>query len=248
MLKLVVIGDVCKDVFIYGECKRLSPEAPVPVFNPVHKTVNMGMSGNVMLNLRALATYEDIQFFRQKEDITKTRYVDDKSNHMFLRVDEGEENISEINLTDEMLTQIRDADAVVVSDYDKGFLKEEHLCTIAENARFSILDTKKRIKPSTLHRFTFIKVNESEHRANKEVLDASRDRVIVTLGSSGAAYMGKLYPSPDPKETIDVSGAGDTFLAAFTVKYLETKDVSESIIYANSMSSIVVSRRGVVTP
>ena len=50
------------------------------------------------------------------------------------------------------------------------------------------------------------------------------------------------------KETIDVSGAGDTFTASFTLKYLETKDVSESIIFANKMASIVVSKRGVTTP
>jgi ribokinase len=57
-----------------------------------------------------------------------------------------------------------------------------------------------------------------------------------------------VYPSPDPKETIDVSGAGDTFTASFTLKYLETHDVSESIIFANKMASIVVSKRGVTTP
>ena len=60
--------------------------------------------------------------------------------------------------------------------------------------------------------------------------------------------MNDIYPSPDPKETIDVSGAGDTFLAAFTIKYLETQDTSESIKYANTLSSIVVGKRGVVTP
>jgi sugar/nucleoside kinase (ribokinase family) len=57
-----------------------------------------------------------------------------------------------------------------------------------------------------------------------------------------------VYPSPDPKETIDVSGAGDTFTASFTLNYLKTKNVEESIIYANKMSSIVVSKRGVATP
>ncbi len=68
------------------------------------------------------------------------------------------------------------------------------------------------------------------------------------MGSKGAQYMGEIFPSPEPKETIDVSGAGDTFTASFTLKYLETKDVKESIIYANKMASIVVSKRGVTTP
>ena len=57
-----------------------------------------------------------------------------------------------------------------------------------------------------------------------------------------------VYPSPYPQETIDVSGAGDTFTAAFALHYLKTKNVGQSIIFANEMSSKVVSRRGVVTP
>jgi sugar/nucleoside kinase (ribokinase family) len=49
-------------------------------------------------------------------------------------------------------------------------------------------------------------------------------------------------------ETIDVSGAGDTFTASFILKYYETKNVKDSIIFANEMSSKVVSKRGVTTP
>ena len=60
--------------------------------------------------------------------------------------------------------------------------------------------------------------------------------------------MDTVYPSVNPKETIDVSGAGDTFTASFTLKYLETRDINESITFANEMASIVVSKRGVVTP
>jgi sugar/nucleoside kinase (ribokinase family) len=71
--------------------------------------------------------------------------------------------------------------------------------------------------------------------------------VIVTLGSMGAKFKGTLFPSPKPQETIDVSGAGDTFTASFILKYYKTKDVNKSISYANEMSSIVVSRRGVST-
>jgi ribokinase len=109
------------------------------------------------------------------------------------------------------------------------------------------MDTKKKITDSLLSNFDFVKLNESEfnkHNFHKNLLN----RVIVTLGSNGAKYIDKTYPSPDPRETIDVSGAGDTFTASFTLKYLETNDVSESIIFANKMASIVVSKRGVTTP
>jgi sugar/nucleoside kinase (ribokinase family) len=64
----------------------------------------------------------------------------------------------------------------------------------------------------------------------------------------GAKHNDIEYPSPSPKQTMDVSGAGDTFTASFIMKYYQTKNIDESIIFANLMSSIVVSKRGVTTP
>ena len=121
-------------------------------------------------------------------------------------------------LTDEMISQIKDSDAVIVSDYNKGFLSEKTLRFITDYSKFTIMDTKKKITDDILSYFDFVKLNESEfskHNFNKDLIN----RVIVTLGSKGAKYIDKVYPSPDPKETIDVSGAGDTFTASFTLKY-----------------------------
>ena len=89
-MRIIVIGESCKDIFVYGNVKRLSPEAPVPVFNPIESISNLGMSGNVVQNLKSLDSDLNIIHWSQTENITKTRYVDRKSNHMFLRVDEGD--------------------------------------------------------------------------------------------------------------------------------------------------------------
>ena len=51
-MKITVIGELCEDIFVYGETKRLSPEAPVPVFNPFYTDKNPGMAGNVVENLK----------------------------------------------------------------------------------------------------------------------------------------------------------------------------------------------------
>ena len=53
-MRIIVIGESCKDIFVYGNVKRLSPEAPVPVFNPIESISNLGMSGNVVQNLKSL--------------------------------------------------------------------------------------------------------------------------------------------------------------------------------------------------
>jgi len=241
----VVIGELCHDVFVYGECKRLSPEAPVPVFNPIHSVENLGMAGNVVANINTIDSNIGISFYHSLEKITKTRYVDKKTNHLFLRVDD-EPRVNRIHISETLISEIKEADAVVVSDYNKGFLSEDDLYTISKLARFAIVDTKKRMNPIHLSHFNFIKINE--HEANQGVADELKEKTIVTLGPKGAMYMDTLYPSPHPKETIDVSGAGDTFLAAFVTKYLETEDVNISITFANKMSAIVVSKRGVATP
>ncbi len=245
-MEITVIGELCNDVFVYGETKRLSPEAPVPVFNPIHTEINPGMAGNVVENLRALNKDIKINFIHQKSPITKTRYVDDKSNHMFIRVD-VENDIDELIMTEEVIKTISDSDAVIVSDYHKGFLSEEIVNDICFFSKFAVTDTKKLIGMLSLSCFDFVKLNEVEFN-NHTINDKWLDKIIITLGSKGAKHMGVVYPSPDPKETIDVSGAGDTFTASFTLKYLETNDVSESIIFANKMASIVVSKRGVTTP
>jgi D-beta-D-heptose 7-phosphate kinase/D-beta-D-heptose 1-phosphate adenosyltransferase len=247
MKKIVVIGELCHDVFVYGECKRLSPEAPVPVFNPIHSVENLGMAGNVVANINTIEPNIKISFYHSVEKITKTRYVDKKTNHLFLRVDD-EPHVNRIYMSETLISDIKEADAVVISDYNKGFLSEDDLFEISKLAKFIIVDTKKRLDVLRLAMFHFIKVNESEYLSNQEALDQLRGRTIVTLGAKGARYMDTIHPSPHPKETIDVSGAGDTFLAAFVTKYLETQDVNISITFANKMSAIVVSKRGVATP
>jgi D-beta-D-heptose 7-phosphate kinase/D-beta-D-heptose 1-phosphate adenosyltransferase len=243
MFKVLVVGESCIDRFVYCNIERLSPEAPVPVLIPVETTENKGMSGNVVENLRALGVdYNQITHWYQFAPITKTRYVDKKTNHMFIRVDEGEDLVKDIN--DINMNQF--FNIIIVSDYNKGFLDDSILKEICTMGGITILDSKRKLTQDIIDCFDFVKLNEQESINNKEL--TGLDNVLITLGSRGTMYQGVIYPSPNPQETIDVSGAGDTFTSSFILKYYETKDVKTSIIYANEKSSIVVSKRGVATP
>ena len=182
----------------------------------------------------------------QDEIITKTRFVEKKSNHMFLRLDDGESNISKVELIDERVEELSNFNIVIVSDYDKGFMTNDDLLTIGKNSKMSILDSKRKLSKEIVSGFTFVKLNEKESLQNSDLLECKN--ILVTLGSKGTKFNDEVYPSPNPQETIDVSGAGDTFTSAFILKYLETGDIKTSIIYANEMASIVVSKRGVVVP
>ena len=245
---ITVIGELCRDVFKYGNVTRLCPEAPVPVLTDVYKELNWGMAGNVQENLLAHNPELNINLIHQKNLIKKTRYIDDKTNHMFLRVDEGENEVDTLILTPETVQTITESDLVIVSDYNKGFLTEKTLVEIGKLSKLSIIDTKKTISKDLIDSFTFIKLNEHEYERNKNISDKNKDKFIITLGMNGAKHNDTIFPSPSPKQTIDVSGAGDTFTSFFSLKYYETKNISESITFANQMASIVVSKRGVATP
>jgi bifunctional ADP-heptose synthase (sugar kinase/adenylyltransferase) len=246
MTKILVIGEMCTDVFVYCDTKRLSPEAPVPVLTPHEVKKNDGMAGNVVQNISAISTNSVVYKLVQPQQITKTRYIDKKTNHMFIRVDDGEDKVNRFEMTYVDKERIREMDIVIVSDYDKGFLDLALLKEIGELSKLSILDSKRKLTEEVINSFTFVKLNKSEASNNKHLAELSN--VIITLGDEGCSFSGITYPSPKPQETIDVSGAGDTFTASFILKYYETKDIELSLKYANEMSSVVVSKRGVATP
>jgi D-beta-D-heptose 7-phosphate kinase/D-beta-D-heptose 1-phosphate adenosyltransferase len=244
-MKVLVIGETCVDKFVYCDAKRLSPEAPIPVLNPIKSVDNPGMAGNTYENVKALAPEAIMASITQKSKITKTRYVEEKSNHMFLRVDEGEKFDYQFQWGMFADSSIAEADIVIVSDYNKGFLTNADLKEIARKSKLSILDSKRQLTNDIIEGFTFVKLNESERLNNP---DLTTDNIITTLGKKGAEYKNVLFESPNPQDTIDVSGAGDTFTAAFIVKYFQLKDERTAIQFANRKASEVVSRRGVVTP
>jgi hypothetical protein len=245
MIKVLIIGEVCMDRFVYCHIDRLSPEAPVPVLKPIEIVENLGMAGNVAENVKYINQNVHITNWNQSNIITKTRYVEKKSNHMFIRVDDGELSVCEqiANIDD---TKIKESDIVIVSDYNKGFLSLEDIKYIGELSKISILDSKKILSDDVISKYTFVKLNKNEYISNSHL--KSKKNIIVTLGSDGAMINDTIYKSPSPAETIDVSGAGDTFVASFILKYFETGNMETSIKFANKLSAIVVNKRGVATP
>ena len=119
MKKVLVIGDSCRDYFQYGKCDRLSPEAPVPVFNPTNMVGGSGMSYNVFSNLKALGI--DCDIITNPDMPRKTRYVDEVSNQTLLRIDENDD-VDRIITSGLVGLDFSQFEAVIISDYNKGFL------------------------------------------------------------------------------------------------------------------------------
>lgn len=253
MIKILVIGELCTDRFVYGDINRMCPEAPVPVLNPIRTVENNGMAGNVVDNIKALVSNDkcEIVFWYQTENLIKTRFVHNKTNHMIMRLDEGETDkiIGLGFLSPQQKETISQSDIVIISDYNKGFLSTSDIHTILSYSKLSIIDTKKTITSDELNPATFIKLNEVEFRKNQHLKSDLENKLLITLGEKGVQYMGKNYPSPNPQDTIDVSGAGDTFTASFILKYFLTDgNIEVSIRFANEVCSDVVNKKGVALP
>jgi len=240
--KVLVIGDSCSDVFRYGVCERLSPEAPVPVFKPTRTTGNGGMAINVFENLKALGV--DCDIITNDIRPVKTRYVDEVSNQMLLRVDEKDE-IRQITSTQFNSIDFKKYDAVVISDYNKGFLSEEIINWISELHPLVFMDTKKKIG-DWARGVEIIKINEKEFNENNEWLSKSYEgELVVTTGRHGAKLWFTKIPIKTEHEVRDLSGAGDTFLAGLVADYIKNDDIRKAIRFANRCAAWVVSQKGV---
>jgi D-beta-D-heptose 7-phosphate kinase/D-beta-D-heptose 1-phosphate adenosyltransferase len=237
--KILVIGESCKDIFIYCDATRLCPDAPVPVLNIINQSENPGMAKNVQRNIRSFIPC-DIITNDNWFNISKTRYVHQESNHLFIRVDTPH-NIDSINLE----TIDYDYDIIVISDYNKGFLSENDIENICLRHPLVFLDTKK-ILGKWAKKAKFIKINNYEFKNSEKFIDDDLyKKIIRTKGSDGCYFMDKNYPVLNKADVKDTSGAGDSFISALVVKYLETSNIEESIIFANDCASKVVSQRGV---
>lgn len=236
--KILLIGDACEDTYTYGNVTRMSPEAPVPVFEPKYRIVKDGMASNVRKNLETLGC--EVNYLHGAES-KKERLIDERSKQHLVRIDR--------DVTSDPIrfeTSIPPVyDAVVISDYDKGTVDYESITDLIKSVTVPIyIDTKK----TDLAQFDgcYIKINKLEHKQATSL--PSPDKLIVTHGHHGAVWNGWVF-SPDISTDItDVTGAGDTFLAALVYKHLETGNMATAITFANRASGVTVKHVGVYAP
>ena len=248
-VKILIIGDSCYDVFTYGQTLRLAPEGPAPVFNPIRKSTNGGMALNVQKNIEAIGAQADL--ITQKESIYKERYIDERTNTLLLRVDN---NDVATRIETKVLDEIKNNtflgvsyDAIIISDYCKGFLSEEDIFEISINNSNVFLDTKK-ILGEWCKYVSFIKINHVEYDRTIHTINEINiyNKMIITRSDEGCEYQNKLYPV-EKVNIKDVSGAGDTFMSGLVCEYVNTKDIIKAIKYAQECATIVVQKKGVCT-
>tara|TARA_R110002110_G_scaffold137526_2_gene322676 strand:+ start:109 stop:879 length:771 start_codon:yes stop_codon:yes gene_type:complete len=231
----LLVGDSCLDIYHYGVCERMSPEAPVPVFRETRQETKLGMSDNVRLNLESLG----IDVFHQcnTEKIRKHRFIEENYNQQLFRYDQGEN----ASLKPMLPMVFENFDAVVVSDYNKGFITPETFKMLQEQLDPSIpifVDSKK--KDLRIFKNCIIKINESE--AERGILDSAQE-VVVTLGGRGSLWKNQIFKT-EKVDVYDVCGAGDVFLAGLVYGFLKHRDMSKAIALANKCASLSVTKMG----
>ena len=214
------------------------------------------MAANVRANVEALGIKCDL--ITNENEILKTRYVDIKTNHLLLRVDENDESEGKFNYKE---VDFKSYDAVLISNYGKGFVNGmrdvKNVCLEHDNV---FLDSNKcKIETDLPLNLKFLKVNEHELEINPWLKSHTEiayghkasytrpDQIIITRGYKGCKHMGKDYFPPKKITAQDLSGAGDTFLAALAVSYTIDNDAERAINFANECASEVVTKRGVRT-
>ena len=212
MTKVLVIGDIIIDKYIYGTSTRLSPEAPVPVVTQERIVETIGGAGLVYENLRSLGVNVEL-FNYQGQNSVKTRIICD--GHYVTRVDDdfiadGESVLQRIKQAD-----FSNYDYVILSDYNKGVLDESRKI-IKHINKFKckiIVDPKKHA--DHYEGAWLVKPNAKEFQ---EYFINWQGNIITTRASDSviAKIDNEEYEVPvQPVEVSDVTGAGDCFLAGF---------------------------------
>ena len=296
-LNILVIGDVMLDRYIIGQVSRISPEAPVPVLAVDQERSVAGGAANVALNLCALgASVETIGWFGKDQEgeelvrilewgktnvdsqfrfssaptISKSRIT--ASNQQICRVDREayvKDYSPDLAVIGTHLTQkVKEADAVVISDYGKGFVTNELLKLVSKNAKFVSIDPKpsrllKYAKPDLLtpNRLEALELaglsrETREPFPKHDVVDQIFSRfapkmLAITLGAEGMllAQDGKIQTTipTAAREVFDVSGAGDTVIASLTLALISGKSFALSAEFANLAAGVVVGKVGTAT-
>jgi D-beta-D-heptose 7-phosphate kinase/D-beta-D-heptose 1-phosphate adenosyltransferase len=301
--RILVIGDLMLDEFIWGKVSRISPEAPVPVVNVASESYYPGGAANVARNVREFAPRTmvmgrvgadrfgcqlvellgacgiDTSGVQQDGSATttvKTRVI--ARNQQVVRVDRE----SRTPLAPEQEEQafrflesvIDDAGAMVVADYGKGFLTQrfaDRICEISRRAGciltvdphpYTSIDWRgaTAIKPNRLEAFlatglppadpvTPVLSDAALLEAGRRLLDRWSPRdLLITLGEHGMLLFGeRSIPCHIPtcaRTVFDVSGAGDTAIAIFTLALESGATAVEAAHLANLASGVVVGKLG----
>ncbi len=295
--KVLVIGDLILDKYVFGISSRISLEAPIPIVNYSNTEYHLGGASNVAKNVTKLGakTYlvgiigkdnngRIIQRLLNKTGINSENIIKDKSkpttlktrivsnNQQLLRIDEECSSEISSDTQDQLLDKLTEIipsikpDGIIISDYNKGTVTNKvSIKTIKLAKKFrALVAVDPKGKDFTKYKgANVITPNRREAEiacghpiSDKATLaktlrrlqnDTESGGVIITKGREGISFIKDKKISHVPtfeKEICDVTGAGDTFISAFTLSVLCSDSWQSAAQIANAASSIVIGKLG----
>jgi rfaE bifunctional protein kinase chain/domain len=299
--KIVVVGDLVADQFLYGQISRVSREAPVLILRYERTETMPGGAANCAVNLAALDGRASLVGFVGDDEAgkalldklcgagvvcdgvvtvpgwrttTKERILAGQvhsTRQQVIRIDYESDRAIEPSLRDVLRARLREelqsADAVIISDYNYGVTDEETIATLREAAQERGLPVlvDSRFGLARFRGFTSATPNEDEveQLLDRKPMDAAevtaagvelRERLdyralLVTRGSHGmllveAGAEPLHIPAVGAREAVDVTGAGDTVIATYTLALASGASFADAAQLANHAGGLVVMKRG----
>jgi D-beta-D-heptose 7-phosphate kinase/D-beta-D-heptose 1-phosphate adenosyltransferase len=243
-MKVLVLGDIIVDKYIYGTSTRISPEAPVPVVTYQREVETIGGAGLVYENLKSLGVDVKLVDFFDKASV-KTRVICD--GHYITRIDDDYIADGNMFLTYILSQDFDEYDYVILSDYNKGTLDEsaeiiKHLNTYGCKV---IVDPKEHA--SHYKGAWLVKPNEKEFQEyfinwHGNIITTRADKSVIANIDNEVFEI-----DVEPVEVADVTGAGDCFLAAFVYGLTKGYDYKHAIDLAVKGSTESVKHVGTYT-
>lgn len=297
---ILVVGDLGVDKYTFGEVKRISPEAPVPVLEVQKEWNKLGLAANVSDNLKSLEVASTlcgvigddsranlVENLLEERGLKTWGLVRDSSRHTTYkeRVTTATQQICRVDyetkdsISDEISRRIsariqefsESHSGVIIEDYGKGLFSES-LCQkiihdFKEKNLLVAVDPSRSTPPMWYKGATLLKPNRAESHMMIEALGYFKERkletiaqvlvdklklekVIITLGADGMAMLdtklgGELRIIPTAaNEVFDVSGAGDTAIAAISSALISGATLEEAAWVGNCAAGVVVKKRG----
>ena len=299
---VLVLGDLMLDEYLFGEVNRISPEAPVPIVRVLRESAVLGGAANVAANLQALGAKpilvgtlrQDAAGERilglladrgirrdgavldpERPTIIKTRVIGQQQQ--MLRIDREEPGAlggaAIADLCGRVDGLLKEAKAVIVSDYAKGVIGPEVMTELRTRCKAKglpwIVDPKPAHK-ALYEGATLMTPNRKELEAltglpagtDAEVSAAGArlrealglQGLLVTRSEKGMALIAPEEGHREPwlipteaREVFDVSGAGDTVIATFAASVASGADWREAAMLANAAAGVVVGKVGTAT-
>lgn len=297
--RVLIIGDVMLDKYVWGEVSRISQEAPVQIVNINNETYIPGGAANVANNITSLgakATIIGLAGSDEAKDIlitelkkknigtkgiitdsnrpttTKTRIM--SQNQQLIRMDHEKNHSPEPATNEKILNSVKSTidahDVVIISDYSKGVVTKELVDTIKDlcssEGKKIIVDPK----PENMHLYSNVSIITPNHHeacsflgvkekngnkcieeSGKKIQKSLNTDILMTRGSKGMTLFEK-GKNPDnistkTKEVYDITGAGDTVVAALTLAIASGSDLKTASWISNYAAGVVVGKLGTST-